>query len=205
MTTLLVVDDLAMDRRLAGGLLEKNAGWNVLYATDGVNALEQIERHLPDLVLTDMQMPNMDGLELVAAIKKEYPLIPVILMTAQGSEEIAVTALQLGAASYVPKRKLAVDLVETVERVLVAKSDYSSNVRLLHCVSSSEHSFVLENDLSLIYSLVNFLRDGASRTGVCDENELLRLCIALEEALLNAYYHGNLEVASELREVDHKV
>lgn len=204
MTTLLVVDDLATDRRLAGGLLAKNPDWNVLYACDGLDALTQLELHLPDLVLTDMQMPRMNGLELVAAVKKEYPLIPVILMTAQGSEEIAVEALQHGAASYVPKRKLADDLVETVDRVLAAKKEYSTNTRLLHCVAATEHSFVLENDLTLIFSLVNFLREGVTRMGVCDENERLRLSIALEEALLNAYYHGNLEVSSELREVDHK-
>lgn len=204
MTTLLVVDDLAMDRRLAGGLLEKNPNWQVLYACDGLDALTQLELHLPDLVLTDMQMPGMNGLELVAAVKKEYPLIPVILMTAQGSEEIAVAALQQGAASYVPKRKLADDLVETVEMVLAAKTEYCANTRLVHCLAIAEHSFILENDLSLIFSLVNFLREEVSRMGVCDENERLRLSIALEEALLNAYYHGNLEVSSELREVDHK-
>lgn len=204
MTTILVVDDLAMDRRLAGGLLAKNPDWQVLYASDGLEALNQLELHLPDLVLTDMQMPGMNGLELVAAVKKEYPLIPVILMTAQGSEEIAVAALQQGAASYVPKRKLADDLVETIEMVLAAKNEYRANTRLLHSMACAEHSFVLENDLSLVFSLVGFLREEVSRMGVCDENELLRLSIALEEALLNAYYHGNLEVSSELREVDHK-
>src|ERR1700730_9966939 len=104
MATLLVVDDSAMDRRLVGGILDKNPEWTVLYAVNGKEALAEIENNIPDLVLTDMQMPEMNGLQLVTTVKEEYPLIPVVLMTAQGSEEIAVQALRAGAASYVPKR-----------------------------------------------------------------------------------------------------
>ena len=92
MPTVLVVDDSMTDRRLAGGLLSKLPGWEVRYAEDGGDALEQIELHLPDLVVTDLNMPHLNGLELVKTIGKQYPLLPVILMTAQGSEQIAVEA-----------------------------------------------------------------------------------------------------------------
>ena len=56
----------------------------------------------------------MDGLQLVQAIRSKYPGMPVILMTAHGSEDIAIQALQKGAASYVPKKSLARDLAETL-------------------------------------------------------------------------------------------
>jgi CheY-like chemotaxis protein len=203
MTRILVVDDSAMDRRLAGGLLDRHEGWSTLYAADGVEALEQLELHVPDLVLTDMQMPRMDGLELVSAVRKEYPLIPVILMTAQGSEEIAVRALQAGAASYVPKRKLSTDLVEVVERILDAAVQNRSFSRLMHRLTRAEAAFVLENDLTLIPSVVGYLQQEIASIRFCDETERLRVGVALEEALLNAYYHGNLEVDSSLREADH--
>ena len=203
-TTLLVVDDLVMDRRLAGGLLEKHEDWTVLYASDGKQALEQVERYQPDVVLTDMQMPEMNGLELVEAVKKNFPLVPVILMTALGSEEIAVQALQRGAASYVAKNKLATELIDTVEQVLHTRSEECATVRLLECITESDYEFVLENDLGLLFSLVGFLREAIERMGGHEQNEQLRLGIALEEALLNAYYHGNLEVKSELREIDHQ-
>ncbi len=107
MTTVLVVDDSAVDRRLAGGILETASGLKVEYATNGVEALKKIEQALPDVVLSDLQMPEMDGLELVRQIRNRFPLVPVILMTAHGSEDIAVQALALGASSYVPKVKLA--------------------------------------------------------------------------------------------------
>ncbi len=69
-------------------------------------------------MLTDLDMPEMNGLDLVVAVRSKYPQIPVILMTAFGSEEIAVQALQSGAASYVPKKNLAQDLVNTLQDVL---------------------------------------------------------------------------------------
>ena len=103
MTIVLVVDDSAVDRRLAGGLLEKESGLTVIYASDGTEALVKLDTENPDLVVTDLQMPKMNGLELVGAIRHQYPLVPVILMTAHGSEEIAIAALEQGAASYVPK------------------------------------------------------------------------------------------------------
>ena len=176
----------------------------MLYAADGREALDQLELHIPDIVVTDLQMPELDGLELVKAVKEEYPLIPVIIITSQGSEEVAVQALQQGAASYVPKSALAQDLEETVERVLAVSHEERSQSKLMRRMSDNECSFVLENDLSLIFSLVSFLRSTVRCMRYCSETDHLRIGIALEEALLNAYYHGNLEIGSELREVDHK-
>ncbi|MBT4864265.1 MAG: response regulator [Planctomycetaceae bacterium] len=204
MTTVLVVDDSPVDCKLAGGLLERDSDWNVVYAANGARALEQIELHIPDLVLTDMQMPEMDGLELVSAVRKEYPLIPVILMTGQGSEEIAVKALQRGAASYVSKRKLALDLVDTVQLVLSAAGDDRSYSQLMNRMTTSGCQFVLENNLSLIASAVQYLQEAVTNLRICDDADRLRVGVALEEALLNAYYHGNLQISSELREQDHR-
>src|SRR5439155_2198335 len=123
MPKVLVVDDSPVDRRLAGSILENRSGPDgkkepsgitVVYANDGKEGLAAVGREKPDLVVTDLQMPHMTGLELVEAIKDEYPTVPVIIMTAHGSEEIARQALQVGAASYVPKRDLAHELVATV-------------------------------------------------------------------------------------------
>src|SRR5439155_15236894 len=94
-------------------------------------ALDLLKKERPEAVLTDMQMPDMDGLALVQEIRVKYPLTPVILMTAHGSEDVAVKALQLGAASYVPKRDLAKDLRETVASVLEASQAKRGHHRLM--------------------------------------------------------------------------
>src|SRR5262249_3592266 len=115
--TVLVVDDSAMDRHLAGAIVQKMPGWQATFAGDGSEAVPMLDKHHPDIVMTDMLMPEIDGLQLVQAIRGKYPLVPVILMTAHGSEDIAIQALQKGAASYVPKKSLARDLAETLEQI----------------------------------------------------------------------------------------
>jgi CheY-like chemotaxis protein len=192
----LVVDDAAVDRRLAGGLLEKQLACELAYAADGQEALEAIGRRLPDLVLTDLQMPGLNGLELVVRIKEDFPAVPVILMTAVGSEDIAAEALRRGAASYVPKRRLAEDLAPTAARVLAASHADRVQHRLLHYQDSLESTFTLPNDLELIGALVQHLLVALRSLPLNDETERLRVGIALEEALRNAYYHGNLELGT---------
>src|SRR5437763_260852 len=95
--TVLVVDDALVERRKAGGLIEEGLGWRVAYAEHGRAALAAIDAALPSVVLTDLLMPEMDGLELVEAIRRRYPALAVVLMTAHGSEEIAIRALRQGA------------------------------------------------------------------------------------------------------------
>lgn len=203
MQTLLVVDDSRVDRRLVGGLLQKTGEYEIVYAENGKDALERLELDIPDAVLTDLHMPEMNGLELVQAIKSDYPLIPVLLMTAQGSEELAVEALRLGAASYVTKRRLGEDLIPTIHQILEAASSSRGETRLMNRIVSQETSYILPNETRLIHSLSGQVRDIMRSMRVFAENDRLRIGIAFEEALLNALYHGNLEVNSELRDEDH--
>jgi CheY-like chemotaxis protein len=204
MATVLVVDDSVLDLRKAEKLLTKECHATVKCANNGREALEMLRRELPDVVLTDLQMPEMDGLELVEEIRRQYPSVPVILMTAHGSEEIAVQALERGAASYVPKRNLAKDLPETLESVAdVGKSERSQR-RLLESLVHTESHFVLENDTALIPSLISHLEANLTRMKICDENGLIRVAVALREALVNAIHYGSLEVDSGLREHDEK-
>ncbi len=204
MTSCLIVDDSLTDRRLAGGIIARHAAWEVHYATDGRDALEQIELHLPDIVLTDLNMPELNGLELVRAIRTDYPLVPVILMTAQGSEVIAVEALKSGAASYVPKQQLATDLIETIEQVLSKSQVDRGQARLLRRMRQQRVEFELENDFDLLTSLVQHLQETTFGMGACDEGERVRVGVALQEALTNACFHGNLELDSALRLEDHQ-
>jgi CheY-like chemotaxis protein len=198
--TVLVVDDSPMDRRVAARLIEKLDGWAAVQACNGVEALEAIQRRPPTVVLTDMLMPEMDGLELVEAIRTRYPLIPVIVMTAFGSEDVAIKALQKGAASYVPKKSLATDLAETLEQVHCAAHASRRQQQLLECVTIVEFQFVLDNDPAIVPTLVAHLQDQLTRMKLCGQSSRIRLGVAYEEALLNGIYHGNLEVSSDLRQ-----
>lgn len=199
MASILVVDDSAADREMAGHLLEQ-ASWRVLYAEHGRDALARMRVHAVDLVLTDVVMPELDGLAFVEHAKVDHPLVPVVLMTARGSEELAARALEAGAASYVPKKLLVRDLVEVVRRMLDVFRERKSDTRLLGHLRAA--TFVLENDLDMLSALVSYLTRILRDSGRFDESECHRLSTALDEALTNACYHGNLEVRSAIREHD---
>jgi len=208
MSKVLIVDDSPVDRRLASKLLEKRGdgvdptGITVVTAENGREALEVIARENPDAVVTDLQMPEMNGLDLVVQIRARYPLVPVILMTAHGSEELAVRALKSGAASYVPKRELGQDLLETVEGVIETATGQRDQSRLMQSLERTESNFVLGNDPALIPPLVSYLKDSVFRMSGSDDTGLIQMTMALREGLLNAMEHGNLELDSALRERD---
>lgn len=199
MSTILIVDDAAVDRRIAGGFVAK-AGWSDVYAENGREALEVITRHKPDAVLTDLQMPEMDGLQLVEAVRRRYPGIPVILMTAFGSEEIAAKALRAGAASYVPKKNLQQDLEEALRAVLATVQAKREKKLLRQLLGHHESHFILGYEAGGLAALVNHFQDNLAQMDFGDEADLIQLGMALSEALNNAVDHGNLELDSVLRE-----
>jgi CheY-like chemotaxis protein len=195
----LVVDDLPIDRLLAGNLL-RSAGLRLAFAENGKDALEKIDAEPPAIVVTDLQMPAMDGLALVERIRNDYPSLPVVVMTALGSEDIAAAALRAGAANYVPKRALAQLLPGVIDSVLAAARTDRRRQRLLECTRRVECELVLPSDPALVPLLVAQFQEQALRIGICDPNSKIRIGIALEEALLNGIYHGNLEVDSALKQ-----
>lgn len=200
--TILVVDDSLIDRRVAARVLQQEGGWHAVFATNGVEALAMMEKSAPRLVLTDLQMPQMDGLMLVEQIRDKHPHVPVVLMTGTGSEEIAVRALKAGAASYVPKRNLATALVPALSQVLAASRIDEPRLHMLSCITQQDVRFTLPCDPALIPAVAAHLREPVLAMGLCDATGATRVGIALEEALSNAMYYGNLEVPSGLRQKD---
>jgi CheY-like chemotaxis protein/anti-sigma regulatory factor (Ser/Thr protein kinase) len=202
MATVLVVDDAAVDRKLVGGLLSRATGIAVDFAASGDEALAKLETQRPELIVTDLVMPGISGLDLVARVVERHPEIPVILMTGKGSEEIAVAALKAGAASYVPKAVLHQHLLATVQDVLDMVRQRHTQAQLMGFLRRGQFEFALANDAELIPTLINYVQSLVTSVGLCDEAGVIRVCIALEEALRNAMYHGNLELTSDQREGD---
>ncbi len=199
MPIILVVDDSPVDRLLTGRLLsrEKELDWVIEYAENGREALAFMKDLVPHVVVTDLMMPDIDGLELVATVRTEHPEVPVILMTGQGSETLALEALERGAASYVPKGQLADKLADTVKQVLaVARAD-SRYQRLTECFVKNQLSVQLDNDPALISPLVDLVQKMLTDMHFGDAPERVHLGIALEEALLNAFCHGTLALPAD--------
>lgn len=201
MTKVLIVDDSLMDRNIAGKCAEEEE-LIPLFAEDGRQALQMVAAESPDAVVTDLQMPEMDGLELVRELHRQYPLMPVVLMTAFGSEEVAVTALKSGASSYVPKRNLKRDLGQTLRIVLDVARVKQDRRSVYDFMRDNRMEFVLDYRTSGPGALVGYLQDSMLDMDLCTQSEMVRIGTALTEALANAIDHGNLELDSELREQD---
>lgn len=118
MRTALVVDDGLAHRRLVGRLLQMRAGLRVLYATNGAEALAAMEQERPDVVITDLQMPVMNGMQLVEKVVRRHPSVPIILVTARWDAALAQEALRDSAAGCLPKQGLVKGLVAAVTKAL---------------------------------------------------------------------------------------
>jgi DNA-binding NtrC family response regulator len=150
MSRVLIVDDSAMDRELVASILQSKNEIEIIQASSARKALDMIRREPPDLVLTDLIMPEMDGLALTEVIRKDYPALPVILITAHGNEDTVVKALRTGATSYVPKRDLFNDLIPTVTGVLEITQATQQQQKVLSCLVQTETRYVLGSETELI-------------------------------------------------------
>jgi len=130
---LLVDDDQQLLLFLKGALEKYGDRFDVLLAGDGVVAQEQLARHPVALVVTDLKMPRMDGLALLAYMMEHYPDIPVIVLTAFSTPEMERMATQGGAYGYLEKPFLVETLVEKVLAALEREADGGT----LHGVSSA--------------------------------------------------------------------
>lgn len=141
MARILVVDDKEVVRDGVGLTLARS-GHGVCPASDGASALEQLDKRKIDLVITDLSMPGMDGLELLHAIRERDEHMPVILMTAYGSIEKAVEAMRAGAWDFVTKPFHGDELQLAVSRALEHGAMRKENQTLRAAGQSEETDMV---------------------------------------------------------------
>jgi len=114
---ILVVDDEPPLREILQRGLTQMGGFSVEVAQNGLEAIEKVEKDIFDLILTDLMMPEMDGMELLKMIKGTRPEMPVIMMTAYGSIDTAVEAMKIGANDYITKPVDLRDLLLRISKV----------------------------------------------------------------------------------------
>ncbi|MBM4349256.1 MAG: response regulator, partial [Deltaproteobacteria bacterium] len=114
---ILVVDDEAPLREILQRGLTQMGEYSVELAQNGQEAIDKIEKEIFDLILTDLMMPEMDGMELLKIIKGTRPEMPVIMMTAYGSIDTAVEAMKIGANDYITKPVDFRDLLLRISKV----------------------------------------------------------------------------------------
>jgi two-component system chemotaxis response regulator CheY len=116
----LIVDDFSTMRRIVRGLLKESGYNNAEEAEDGAVALNMLKNGKFDFVVSDINMPNMNGFELLSAIKADDALkhLPVLMVTAEARKEDIVLAAQSGAAGYIVKPFTKATLEEKVQKIM---------------------------------------------------------------------------------------
>lgn len=146
MSKILIVEDEAAIRRvLAKILVEENQEYSVSEAEDGLEGVELVKNQDFDLILCDIKMPKMDGVEVLEAIKKIKPEIPVVMISGHGDLDTAVNTMKLGAFDYISKPPDLNRLLNTVRIALDRKELVSENTRLKKKVSK-KYEMIGESD-----------------------------------------------------------
>jgi DNA-binding NarL/FixJ family response regulator len=126
---LVIVDDHAVVRRGVRALLECQKNWEVVAeATNGREALEMVKRFRPDIVVLDLSLPQMTGLEATRQIVKEFPATEVLVLTMHHSEQLARDVLQAGARGYILKSDADQSLIAAVDSLRQHKPFLTSTV-----------------------------------------------------------------------------
>lgn len=145
---ILVVDDEKVIREILADFLSME-GFGVRTAEDGSAALVELSRGHYDLVLSDLKMPNMGGLELLAAIQKHTPNVVTVIMTGFGTVETAIDAMKRGAYDYILKPFKVEEVVHTIRRGLEKQRLEAENLRLKEALSLYKVSEAIAASLSL--------------------------------------------------------
>lgn len=182
----LVVDDEENLRRVTQLKLQQ-AGYEATTASDGTQALELLARHPQDLIITDLKMPGMSGMDLLRRVKEDYPEVIVIVVTAFGTIESAVEAMRLGAHDYIIKPVNADALKLVVSRAL-EHHRLREEVKNLRSMVDSKYGF--ENIVGKSKALLATL-DNASRAAQSDATVLIRGETGTGKELLAKAIHFN--------------
>jgi chemosensory pili system protein ChpA (sensor histidine kinase/response regulator) len=123
-TFALVVDDSITVRRVTQRLLERN-GMRVLTAKDGVDAMQLMQEHVPDVILLDIEMPRMDGYEVAAAVRNDAKLkdVPIVMITSRVGEKHRARAIELGVDDYLGKPYQENQLLDAIEPLVTRRRE----------------------------------------------------------------------------------
>jgi two-component system NtrC family sensor kinase len=173
--TILVADDRRENLLFLANSVLRPEGYEVITAIDGKQALDKALAERPDLVITDLKMPRMSGLELLAALRKAGSDIPVILTTFYGSEQAAIEAFRLGARDYIVKPYDVQEMLASVERALIERRLRRETAHLQEGAELCRH---LEERVRQLNSLCGI---GQALHALTDPDEVMR--VAVEAAM----------------------
>ncbi len=171
-STIFVVDDFEPFRRFVCPILESKAGLRIIgEASDGLEAVKKIEELQPDLILLDIGLPGLNGMEIIRRVGKLAPHAKILFVSQESSFDVVHECLRLGALGYVHKQRAASEILEAIESVLAGSEFVSSSLKTheylqrLNVQSPRRHEVVFcSSDTVLLESFTGFIV-GAQKAG----------------------------------------
>ena len=195
---LLLIDDEQLVRDELGGIL-RDEGYDVITGSDGLEGLALFRSEHPDMVITDIRMPKLDGLSVAMTIKDEAPEVPITVVTGHGTESMAIEALRAGVTDFIKKPVRLEDLSGALARMEATRQLGTPHEQRGMPASVEEVERVwkyrLHNELEVIPEFVDGLL-GLVAGGMAPQS-ITELNIALRELIINAMEHGNLGISFE--------
>ena len=171
MSRILIIEDEASIRRVLVKILtEENAQYQVFEAEDGLIGTEMIKKEDFDLVLCDIKMPKMDGVEVLEAVKKIKPEIPMVMISGHGDLDTAVNTMRMGAFDYISKPPDLNRLLNTIRNALDRKQLVVENTRLKRKVSKQYEMVGNSPEIETIKSIIDKVAPTEARVLVTGPN-----------------------------------
>lgn len=196
-TVLIAEDDLPVRQGLAEVL--RRSDWEVTEACDGKEAAELFQNSPTNVVLTDLMMPKLDGMGLMAEVHAFDPEVPIVVLTGHASIDRCRSALKAGAVDFIPKPCEAKELNRVLTRA-IEKRQEARNVQELQTNVKQQLFMSVPADISKRPAVVAQIAASAVAAGLARKHSAIRL--AADEAFTNAVVHGSGSDVTKMVEID---
>lgn len=194
---LLIADDHPPMREGLSALLEKQSGFQVVaLAQNGVDAIAQFRQHQPDVLLMDLRMPEMEGVDVVSALRTEFPQARIIIFTTYDGDEDIYRALRAGACGYLLKDAPCQELFEAIRKVHAGQKYIMLSVaqkltqrfsdseltdrelEVLRLIVQGKNNRKISEELCIVEGTVKFhVRNILEKLGACDRTQAVTIAL----------------------------
>jgi YesN/AraC family two-component response regulator len=194
MKKILIIDDEKPVREVLNIALTEE-GYSLFIAANGNQGLQIFKKEEPDIVITDVMMPEMDGIEVTKKLKDVSDKVDVVVMSGFGTEELVIEALRAGASNYI-KKPIAFDELFKIIDTIIFKRETRKRIEVAKdIVVKEQKEIIIGNNVSEVWGIVNQILFNI-HSGI-SHNTIEGISIGLYEIIINAIEHGNLDISYE--------
>lgn len=196
---ILIVDDEQIIRNVLKRKLEQTTSYTVFTADDGIPALEIFRENQIDMVVSDLLMKDMDGIDLLRNLKQINPQVPVIIITGYGTLDDAIEAIHLGAEDFIKKPFDINEVIETIDKTFRKMAEEADQREVIKFIASEDIKLEIPNNFDYVNVVINYVFSHLRARWLVSDEDLHDVKVCLYEALTNAFEHGNLEISGEVK------